>query len=101
MAIDDAAFASFAFAFHVFSMALYWPLPLICLTTNDDEYSANDSVTHCSSGDPIFTTWPQYWCAISCAKRWLMPCEKTWLISAPTGLNASLVMNIVAGGAWP
>ena len=49
MAIDDAALASLAFAFQVFSMALYWPLPLICLTTNDDEYSANDSVSHCSS----------------------------------------------------
>ena len=63
--------------------------------------SANDSVSHCSSSDGIFTACPQYWWAISCANLSFTPPEKNWLTSPPMGLNASEVMNMNPGGAWP
>ena len=44
---------------------------------------------------------PQYWWAISWAKILAISCASKRLMSPTSGSKASLVMNMVAGGAWP
>ena len=44
---------------------------------------------------------PQYWCAISWANVRAMPRAESWVMSPISGSNASVVMNMMPGGAWP
>src|SRR5690349_10851683 len=86
-AIGAAAVESDARLFQTASSDSYVDFPLKSRRKMAAEYSAKDSVSHCSSSDSIFTTCPQYWCAISCANRSLTPVEKNWFASPMYGLN--------------
>ena len=99
--IGAIAAASFARDFQTSRSPWKSLFPRRSLTNSPAQISANDSVSHCSSASGIFTTWPQYWWAISCEKRSFTPPEKSWLTLSPIGLNASEVMNMKPGGACP
>ena len=59
--------------FHPASSALYSTLPMASLTNRAAQYSANASLSHCSSSFGQKTACPQYWWAISWANLSLIP----------------------------